>query len=85
MNEEMSDLVIVALRNEKGSYNKTSILCMAFIIVALRNEKGSYNQIATPFVLVFIVALRNEKGSYNHIKAQPLILVIGVFLIDNVR
>ncbi len=36
-------LKIVALRNEKGSYNikTSSIDCPK--IVALRNEKGSYN------------------------------------------
>ena len=35
--------VIVALRNEKGSYNATAILPAKVRIVALRNEKGSYN------------------------------------------
>ena len=35
---------IVALRNEKGSYNRDSRLEIARIIVALRNEKGSYNR-----------------------------------------
>ena len=34
---------IVALRNEKGSYNVTGTLRHCPIIVALRNEKGSYN------------------------------------------
>ena len=36
-------LIIVALRNEKGSYNYFSLLCYLGVIVALRNEKGSYN------------------------------------------
>ena len=35
--------VIVALRNEKGSYNATAPIRMNKAIVALRNEKGSYN------------------------------------------
>ena len=35
--------VIVALRNEKGSYNKPKNKVTHRIIVALRNEKGSYN------------------------------------------
>ena len=35
--------VIVALRNEKGSYNKSDTLRRTCAIVALRNEKGSYN------------------------------------------
>ena len=35
--------IIVALRNEKGSYNKKILKGIAFFIVALRNEKGSYN------------------------------------------
>ena len=34
---------IVALRNEKGSYNGLSMRSQACKIVALRNEKGSYN------------------------------------------
>ena len=36
--------LIVALRNEKGSYNWTYDSGHARLIVALRNEKGSYNQ-----------------------------------------
>ena len=35
--------VIVALRNEKGSYNSKIIGALDVVIVALRNEKGSYN------------------------------------------
>ena len=35
--------MIVALRNEKGSYNNRTSREMATWIVALRNEKGSYN------------------------------------------
>ena len=35
---------IVALRNEKGSYNALKQDCIAVYIVALRNEKGSYNR-----------------------------------------
>ena len=34
---------IVALRNEKGSYNYNKLFYPPFYIVALRNEKGSYN------------------------------------------
>ena len=34
---------IVALRNEKGSYNVVVGFDAHNIIVALRNEKGSYN------------------------------------------
>ena len=36
-------LKIVALRNEKGSYNAHLIPKREDVIVALRNEKGSYN------------------------------------------
>ena len=36
-------LLIVALRNEKGSYNCIIALNALLAIVALRNEKGSYN------------------------------------------
>ena len=56
---------IVALRNEKGSYNSNRDWLVGLGIVALRNEKGSYNLIAQRIKEVFIVALRNEKGSYN--------------------
>ena len=35
---------IVALRNEKGSYNENVGLLVDSYIVALRNEKGSYNR-----------------------------------------
>ncbi len=35
--------VIVALRNEKGSYNRLASIMANRWIVALRNEKGSYN------------------------------------------
>ena len=34
---------IVALRNEKGSYNGINQDLIYLSIVALRNEKGSYN------------------------------------------
>ena len=39
----VSRLGIVALRNEKGSYNLTPFATSLLDIVALRNEKGSYN------------------------------------------
>ena len=36
-------LLIIALRNEKGSYNLNEALFRLNEIIALRNEKGSYN------------------------------------------
>ena len=57
--------LIVALRNEKGSYNRLKRLAMELQIVALRNEKGSYNGLTFVNYAGYIVALRNEKGSYN--------------------
>ena len=36
--------LIVALRNEKGSYNMMHDFFQFGYIVALRNEKGSYNE-----------------------------------------
>ena len=56
---------IVALRNEKGSYNSPNIAISWWMIVALRNEKGSYNGRSRRSNARGIVALRNEKGSYN--------------------
>ena len=56
---------IVALRNEKGSYNFCHICNINRLIVALRNEKGSYNDGRFRRYVIVIVALRNEKGSYN--------------------
>ena len=44
---ELNDLKvtpIVALRNEKGSYNAPTEIYDDGRIVALRNEKGSYNE-----------------------------------------
>ena len=58
-------LWIVALRNEKGSYNAYRDKTIKPLIVALRNEKGSYNLAMRAAWLLRIVALRNEKGSYN--------------------
>ena len=34
---------IVALQNEKGSYNPNGLPLLVCEIVALQNEKGSYN------------------------------------------
>ena len=34
---------IIALRNEKGSYNQKRVQVILKNIIALRNEKGSYN------------------------------------------
>ena len=34
---------IIALRNEKGSYNNRANNRTEWAIIALRNEKGSYN------------------------------------------
>ena len=39
----MTNKIIVALRNEKGSYNAAAYISFGGLIVALRNEKGSYN------------------------------------------
>ena len=41
--------MIVALRNEKGSYNIYAAKADFLKIVALRNEKGSYNTSKTVF------------------------------------
>ena len=58
---------IIALRNEKGSYNLSVVSKCRNMIIALRNEKGSYNLNVAVAKLHFIIALRNEKGSYNTI------------------
>ena len=58
---------IVALRNEKGSYNERFGFLHFHFIVALRNEKGSYNSLSKNCLIAIIVALRNEKGSYNSV------------------
>ena len=56
---------IIALRNEKGSYNSRVISMFTHCIIALRNEKGSYNFATCENFCPNIIALRNEKGSYN--------------------
>ena len=65
MGYQVGNNCIVALRNEKGSYNIGNLVTAVFKIVALRNEKGSYNFIRPAVFSDVIVALRNEKGSYN--------------------
>ena len=57
---------IIALRNEKGSYNNVPIKTTRALIIALRNEKGSYNLWTALATALLIIALRNEKGSYNN-------------------
>ena len=61
MRRILKKTIIVALRNEKGSYNHTSTGKVLFPIVALRNEKGSYNNAEIGVDVQNIVALRNEK------------------------
>ena len=58
---------IIALRNEKGSYNLCYDGQNFFDIIALRNEKGSYNCFFAARFICFIIALRNEKGSCNSV------------------
>ena len=43
MANSLQRVAIVALRNEKGSYNMIRQGSLFEHIVALRNEKGSYN------------------------------------------
>ena len=56
--------LIIALRNEKGSYNRRLERDYGMPIIALRNEKGSYNVCPIAKIATAIIALRNEKGSY---------------------
>ena len=42
-------LTIIALRNEKGSYNINGASMDVKYIIALRNEKGSYNGVPRDF------------------------------------
>ena len=58
---ESESAKIVALRNEKGSYNNNLKALRQQHIVALRNEKESYNVWRIDMQLKTIVALRNEK------------------------
>ena len=76
---------IVALRNEKGSYNREKTSRLVSVIVALRNEKGSYNgQHFTPQEIE-IVALRNEKDATLTCNSNLLsflyIIVFPVYLV----
>ena len=64
--ERWNNELIIALRNEKGSYNTATLKAVGTWIIALRNEKGSYNQLAKVYDKHKIIALRNEKGSYNN-------------------
>ena len=48
---------IIALRNEKGSYNWREKGKNPNSIIALRNEKGSYNRSEVSFDFCLIIAL----------------------------
>ena len=76
---------IVALRNEKGSYNVSNRLVRHFRIVALRNEKGSYNHYHIHKTPLGIVALRNEKDATLTCNSNLLsflyIIVFPVYLV----
>ena|GEM_PF-4569720 len=69
---EASAPVIVALRNEKGSYNKKREASRQPHIVALRNEKGSYNGRLWRMLHLWIVALRNEKDATSSCNSNLL-------------
>ena len=43
MFDDDKEELIIALRNEKGSYNCSLLKSAQRWIIALRNEKGSYN------------------------------------------
>ncbi|EGC72425.1 hypothetical protein HMPREF9417_0999 [Haemophilus parainfluenzae ATCC 33392] len=66
---------IIALRNEKGSYNMIAPGAISKSIIALRNEKGSYNSSLVICSIQTIIALRNEKGSYNSILVDSRALI----------
>ena len=77
--------LIVALRNEKGSYNHSAKSLRCWSIVALRNEKGSYNKTLKSLSDGFIVALRNEKDATLTCNSNLLlffyIIVFTVYLV----
>ena len=81
----MTSLWIVALRNEKGSYNTEAGACSGTTIVALRNEKGSYNFSPYRAHNSKIVALRNEKDATLTCNSNLLsflyIIVFPVYLV----
>ena len=56
---------IIALRDERGSYNIVSEQYIPISIIALRDERGSYNPLLVLSLVIFIIALRDERGSYN--------------------
>ena len=76
---------IVALRNEKGSYNTFLSSEATASIVALRNEKGSYNSDIQFNFSNVIVALRNKKDATLTCNSNLLsflyIIVFPVYLV----
>ena len=64
--------VIIALRDERGSYNVSKEGLNNAAIIALRDERGSYNQRCGRYADGNIIALRDERGSYNNADPQPL-------------
>ena len=65
---------IIALRNEKGSYNLCYDGQNFFDIIALRNEKGATTLTARIF-FISIIALRNEKGATTAF-SRPVLSVL---------
>ena len=65
MRQVATERRIVALRDERGSYNAIRSRLISSSIVALRDERGSYNDLPSDLVYFGIVALRDERGSYN--------------------
>ena len=55
--------MIIALRNENGSYNYQLVRSMGGFIIALRNENGSYNSVGFCLFTSSIVALQNGKDT----------------------
>ena len=68
MDVKLHNEIIIALRNEKGSYNISKRPYASITIIALRNEKGSYNVWQNHNFELNIIALRNEKGSYPFLR-----------------
>gem|GEM_PF-1735078 len=63
--KRVSPRSIVAIRGERGSYNRLVRIDTQRYIVAIRGERGSYNYNRITNASASIVAIRGERGSYN--------------------
>ena len=62
---------IIAIRGERGNYNRNVDRVIVDFIIAIRGERGNYNYEGRGKYSELIIAIRGERGNYN---LSPLVL-----------